>query len=314
MRVLVTGASGFVGRAVLDELQARGLEAVTVSRVARPVVAGEARRLLADASNPAEVRELLLSVEPHVVLHLAGVSTAASYGDLYEANVVFAANLMDAALAMPHKPSVLLAGSAAEYGPVSAALQPVREDFACRPNTAYGASKLAQTSHAFIAASRGLSVVVARLFNPIGPGMPKSLALGSFAHQIAAMGTRGGVLATGDLDVVRDFMDIRIAAKLLVDLSLTKDACPEVVNICTGDGQRLLDLTQRMIVISGVPVQLQHDDSRRGNSDVRAFVGDPSKLKALGLNAHISDMDAILEAILRRAREEIAATQSGRVQ
>jgi len=308
MRVLVTGASGFVGRAVLDELQALGLEAIAVSRTARPVVAGEARRLLADPSEAAEVRDLLLSVEPQIVLHLAGVSTAPSYSDLYEANVVFAANLLDAALAMPCMPRVLLAGSAAEYGPVPAALQPVREDVACRPNTAYGASKLAQTSHAFVAASRGLPVVVARLFNPIGPGMPKSLALGSFGHQIARMGKSGGVLATGDLDVVRDFMDIRIAAKLLVGLSLASEASGEVVNVCTGDGRRLLDLTQRLIAVSGVPVELQHDESRRGNSDVSAFVGDPSKLKALGLQPELSDMDSLLEAILRSAREEISST------
>jgi nucleoside-diphosphate-sugar epimerase len=308
MRVLVTGASGFVGRAVLDELGARGFEAVAVSRTARPVVAGEAMRVLSNPGDAAEVLDLLRSVEPEIILHLAGVSTAPSYSDLYEANVVFAANLLDAALAMPRKPRVLLAGSAAEYGPVAAALQPVREDFACRPNTAYGASKLAQTSHALVAASRGLPVVVARLFNPIGPGMPKSLALGSFAHQIARMGTHGGVLATGDLDVVRDFMDIRIAAKLLVDLSLVSDASAEVVNICTGNGVRLLDLTQRLIAVAGVPVQLQHDESRRGNSDVRAFVGDPSRLKALGLQPEPSEMDPILEAILRSARKEIFAS------
>jgi nucleoside-diphosphate-sugar epimerase len=308
MRVLVTGASGFVGRAVLNELRKRGLEAVAVSRTVLPGVTGEAARLLSDPSDAAELRDLLLSVEPQIVLHLAGVATAPTYSDLYEANVVFAANLLDAALAVPRKPRVLLAGSAAEYGPVAAALQPVREDVACRPNTAYGASKLAQTSHAFVAASRGLPVVVARLFNPIGPGMPKSLALGSFAHQIARMGKSGGVLATGDLDVVRDFMDIRTAAKLLVDLSLTTEASAEVVNICTGEGLRLLDLTQRLIAVSGVPVELRHDESRRGNSDVRAFVGDPSKLKALGLQPEASHMDSILEAILRSAREEIAAT------
>lgn len=308
MRVLVTGASGFVGRAVLDELSARGLEVVVASRTTRPVVAGEARRLLSDPSDAAKVRDLIESTEPEIVVHLAGVSSAASYGDLYEANVVFAANLLDAALAMSHKPRVLLAGSAAEYGPVAAALQPVREDVACRPNTAYGVSKLAQTNHAFVAASRGLPVVVARLFNPIGPGMPKSLALGSFAHQIARMGTRGGVLSTGDLDVVRDFMDIRIAAKLLVELALASEVSAEVVNICTGNGQRLLDLTQRLIAVSGVPVELQHDESRRGNSDVRAFVGDPSRLKALGLHPEPSEMDSILEAILRGAREEISAS------
>lgn len=308
MRVLVTGASGFVGRAVLEELRARSLEVFAVSRTERAAVAGEARRVLSDPADTAEVRDLLLSVEPQFVMHLAGVSSAPSYSELYEANVVFAANLLDAALAMPRKPRVLLAGSAAEYGAVPAAQQPVREDVACRPNTAYGASKLAQTSHAFVAASRGLSVVVARLFNPIGPGMPKSLALGSFAHQIACMGAHGGVLATGDLDVVRDFMDVRIAARLLVDLSLASDTSAQVVNICSGDGQRLLDLTQRLIAVSGVRVELQHDESRRGNSDVRAFVGDPTRLKALGLHAGPSDMDSVLEAILHSAREAISAT------
>jgi len=308
MRVLVTGASGFVGRAVLDELAVRGLEVFVVSRTARTALAAEKRRLLSDPGDAAEVRDLLGSTEPDIVLHLAGVSAAPSYAELYEANVVFAANLLDAALAMSRKPRVLLAGSAAEYGPVAPALQPVSESIVCRPNTAYGVSKLAQTNHAFVAASRGLPVVVARLFNPIGPGMPKSLALGSFAHQVAAMGTRGGVLATGDLDVVRDFMDIRVAAKLLVDLSLASDIAGEVVNVCTGRGQRLLDLTQRLIAVSGVPVELQHDDSRRGNSDVRAFVGDPSRLRALGLHPDPSEMDPILEAILRAAREEISAS------
>lgn len=308
MRVLVTGASGFVGRAVLDELGARGLEAIAVSRSARPVVAAQARRVLSEPSDALAVRDLLLAAQPDIVLHLAGVSSAPSYSGLYEANVVFAANLMDAALAMPRKPRVLLAGSAAEYGPVAAALQPVREHVACRPNTAYGVSKLAQTNHALIAASRGLPVVVARLFNPIGAGMPKSLALGSFAHQIASMGPRGGVLSTGDLDVVRDFMDIRVAAQLLVDLALASDAGEEVVNICTGSGQRLLDLTQRLIAVSGVQVELRHDESRRGNSDVRVFVGDPSRLKALGLHVEPSPMDSVLEAILRGARDEISAS------
>ncbi len=310
MRVLVTGASGFIGRSVLKELQTRGLETISVSRTLREPVAGERQCVLSAPSAAIEVRDLLFSASPDVVMHLAGISSAPSYSELYGANVVFAANLLDAALAMPNKPRVLVAGSAAEYGPVPAAHLPVREDFTCRPNTAYGASKLAQTSHALIAASRGLPVVVARLFNPIGAGMPKSLALGSFAHQIAQMGTRGGILETGDLDAIRDFMDVHVAAKLLVELALMPNSAgsAEVVNICTGEGQRLLDLTQRLIGLAGVPVELKHDVARRGNSEVKAFVGDPSRLASLGLAYASSDFDAVLEAILKSARAEIGAT------
>lgn len=305
MRVLVTGASGFVGRAVLQQLRIRGVKTVAVSRRLRAAVAGEEQRILSKPGDAAEVRDLLLSVNPQAVMHLAGVSSAPSYSELYEANVIFAANLLDAALAMACKPKMLIVGSAAEYGPVPAAQLPVREDFVCRPNTAYGASKLAQTSHALIGSSRGLPVVIARLFNPIGPGMPKSLALGSFAHQIAQMGSCGGVLTTGDLDAVRDFMDVQVAAKLLVDLTLDDVGAGEVVNVCTGEGQRLLDLTQRLIDISGIPVELKHDGARRGNSEVKAFVGDPAKLQSLGLSCAPSDLDIILKDILRSARGEI---------
>jgi len=308
MRVLVTGASGFVGRAVIAVLNSRGFDAIGVSRIERSDPGRAAMRVLSDPGNVAEVRELLSHAQPQIIMHLAGVTSASSNRALYDANVVFAANLMDAALTMTHRPRVLLAGSAAEYGPVPTELLPVREDFACRPNTPYGASKLAQTNHAFIAAERGLSLVIARLFNPIGPGMPKSLALGNFAHQIAQMDARGDVLTTGDLDVVRDFMDVRIAAELLVELALKGTSHLEVVNVCTGSGRRLLDLTSRLVEISGVPVRLQRDDARRGNSNVRAFVGDPSRLKSMGLDPDGSDMDAVLKAILQDARDEIRAT------
>ena len=307
MRVLVTGGSGFVGRVVLQELASQGVQVVATSRTAQPSVAGERCCVLPEPRNSSAVEALLRSIEPQVVMHLAGVSTAPSYLNLYEANVVFGANLLDASMAMRNRPRVLIVGSAAEYGPVPDDSQPVREDVACRPNTAYGASKLAQTHHALIAASRGLAVVVARLFNPIGPGMPKSLALGSFAHQIAKMGSYGGQLRTGDLEGIRDFMDVKLAARILVNLSLRDTATSEIVNICTGKGHQLLDLTRRLIALSGIDVELSQDLSRRGNSDVKTFIGDPCRLNALGYSCAGSDFDAILADILRSARAEVAA-------
>jgi GDP-4-dehydro-6-deoxy-D-mannose reductase len=90
-------------------------------------------------------------------------------------------------------------------------------------------------------------------------------------------------------------------------MSLKDSKGTEIVNVCTGEGRRLFDLTQRLIDISGVHVELQHDVSRRGNSDVKAFVGDPSRLKALGLDFAGTDIDSVLEEILRSARASLGA-------
>ncbi|MGO4390456.1 NAD-dependent epimerase/dehydratase family protein [Variovorax sp. M-6] len=308
MRVLVTGASGFLGRAVLQQLQGRGLEVFAVSRSARPRVADAQGIVLSRPDDAEAVRATMQAVEPQIVMHLAGISSAASYSDLYRANVVFAANLLDASAAMPVAPRVLLVGSAAEYGPVPEAHLPVTEDFACRPNTAYGISKLAQTNHALAAAMGGLPVAVARLFNPIGAGMPRTLALGSFADQIAKMGRQGGELATGDLDVVRDFIDVDVAAAALVEVALKHRGNGEIVNVCSGRGQSLLELTQRLIAVSGVPVSLRHDASRRGNSNVRSFVGNPGRLQALGFSLSNPDIDALLTRILEAARAQNEST------
>ena len=304
MRVFVTGATGFLGRAVLQQLHRRGLEIFAASRQARSGIVGEHCVVLAHPEDASAVREAMLAVQPQMVMHLAGISSAASYSDLYRANVVFAANLLDAVAAMPAAPRVLLIGSAAEYGPVPQAQLPVTEDYACRPNTAYGISKLAQTQHALAAATRGLTVAVARLFNPIGAGMPTTLALGSFADQIARMGPQGGVLTTGDLDVIRDFIDVDVAAAALVEVALKHQGRGEIVNVCSGRGQSLLDLTRRLIDLSGVPVTLRHDDARRGNSNVRSFVGDPARLRALGFDLPPGDTDALLVKILKSARAQ----------
>src|SRR5689334_402788 len=108
MRVFVTGASGFLGRAVLQQLRSRGFEVFATSRQTRSSSADERRVVLPNPEDASAVRRALQTVEPQIVMHLAGTSSAASYSDLYAANVVFAANLLDAAAALPSAAKVLL--------------------------------------------------------------------------------------------------------------------------------------------------------------------------------------------------------------
>jgi nucleoside-diphosphate-sugar epimerase len=313
MRVLVTGASGFVGNCVVEQLTERGAEVVTVGRYPRAADASHSaiggHHVLHRPDDAAEVKARVTEIAPQCIIHLAGSSSAPSIADLYRVNTIFAANLLEAAAVVKPNPHVVLVGSAAEYGPVPDADLPVVETFPCRPNTAYGITKLAQTLHGLNAAATGLPVTIARVFNPIGPGMSTSLALGSFADQIARLSSTGGTLHTGDLDVERDFIDVREAGRLLVELALSAAGQGGIVNVCTGLGSQLLDLTQRLIACSGTPLQLRYESSRTGNSNVRRFVGSTAKLKSLGLSVARPDFDTLLPAMLARAQSD--ATNSG---
>ncbi|WP_042886926.1 NAD-dependent epimerase/dehydratase family protein [Cupriavidus necator] len=305
MRVLVTGASGFLGRHVVAQLRASGADVIALSRQPRVSMHGEVCTTLMRPDDAVEVVRVVEQAAPQLILHLAGLSSATTVAELYVANAVFASHLLDAAAALKPSPTVVLAGSAAEYGPVQDAELPVSESYACRPVSSYGISKYAQTLHGLAAASRGLPVVVARIFNPIGPGMSATLALGSFARQVAGIGDTGGVLRTGDLDVERDFIEAGEAARLLIGLGGVAGASGEVVNICTGRGWNLGDVTRRLIELSGVPIHLEFDIARKGNSTFSRFCGDPAKLKRLGFEPALPDMDAVLAAMLADARSQL---------
>ncbi|WP_080427137.1 NAD-dependent epimerase/dehydratase family protein [Burkholderia ubonensis] len=303
MRALLTGASGFVGQSVVAHLNAVGVEIVALTRRQQPPMQGVEWQVLESPSNSGQIAEAVSKVAPDVVFHLAGTSDGSNLSALYEANVVFAAQVFEACLAVPASPVVVVAGSAAEYGPVSNDVARVSESFHPNPNTAYGISKLAQTQHAMLAASRGLRIIVARLFNPIGPNMPVSLALGSFAEQIAQFETTSGVLRTGDLDSERDFIDVDEVARILFELTSIDRAYGSIVNVCTGKASNLMDLTTRLIQLAGIPVRIERDPSRIGNSTVRRFVGDPSRLNSFGIGAHTTNLDALLASMLATARE-----------
>ena len=179
---LVTGGSGFLGGHLLSALAERRMPGVEVMALGRRLPAnwpGEAF-LRADLNDPSSLRRVLAATEPAVVFHTAGRTPPADPETLYLANTLATLHLLDALRALPKTTRLVLAGSAAELGPVPVEDLPVGEDYPCRPGDAYGLSKwLAST--AGLAARPPLEVIVARVFNPVGPGQPASQALGRFA-------------------------------------------------------------------------------------------------------------------------------------
>lgn len=295
-QALVTGSSGFLGRVLLQHLERCGDRLTTMGR--RPAAGWEDRHVpLGDCGDGAAIRRIVAETRPDVIYHLAG-SAVGSPEALHRINVVYAEHLFEAAAALASAPVMILCGTAAEYGALGPEQLPVRESAEARPQTAYGRTKLHQTRLGLEAAAGGLPVVVPRLFNVIGPGMPEHLALGRFIAQIVRMGAAGGTLVTGSLHASRDFVDVEEAARILEALGRTAAARGQIVNVCTGEPTRLSDVVETLIAVSGKSIAVETDRSIQGISNADCVYGSGERLRALGLSVPPTDFPNLLRRAL----------------
>jgi GDP-4-dehydro-6-deoxy-D-mannose reductase len=274
-RALVTGAEGFIGRHLVRELERHGTR---VTGLARRPGSGSPHIAMGDAPWRAEhLAEIVRGAEPDVVFHLAGCVTGTA-AELETLNGGLACSVMEALSLARVQPIFVCCGSATEYGSAIVSGVATPETAACAPLSMYGASKLAQTRSALaFGEATGTRMLVARIFNPIGCGMPPHLALSDFAHQIAALPPSGGVLRTGTLDVARDFIDVELVARALRLLTQHRDA-NGVVNICSGRATSLAHLVDSLISVSGKPVRLEAAPERVRAGELRSVFGDADLL------------------------------------
>jgi GDP-4-dehydro-6-deoxy-D-mannose reductase len=218
---------------------------------------------------------------PDVIFHLVGGSVG-SAAELERLNVVTTKSVMQALQQVQARPLLVCCGSAAEYGAAMIDGVPVSETAKCAPGSAYGASKLAQTKAALaFAETNGAPVLIARIFNPIGPGMPSSLALAEFARQVATMRASSGILRTGNIHVFRDFIDVEHVVGSLRGLAQNPDA-RGIVNVCSGEATELSELVRLLINASGRKVALATASERLRPGELRVVVGSTTLLARLG--------------------------------
>jgi GDP-4-dehydro-6-deoxy-D-mannose reductase len=206
---------------------------------------------------------------------------------------VATALLLDALRERDRPVRVVLAGSAAELGPVDEADLPVNEEHPSRPVDPYGLSKWMATTAA-LAARGPLEVMVGRIFNPIGPGTPGNQALGRFAARFADPAP--GTLSVGNLDTRRDFIDVRDAARALI--ALARHGRPgRVYHVGTGRSQSVRDGLERLLALSGSRVRVEYDpglSSRKGpqdsRADIRRIVADTGWAPAVSWEQSLKDL------------------------
>ena len=269
MRVLVTGATGFVGCHLVAHLAAAG-DQVIVSE--------------AEITEPEALEADFGQCQLDAVYHLAAqadvqASFTAAAATL-RVNVEGTFNVLDAAR-RAGAGRVVVVSSADVYGRLEPAGLPVDETAPMRPVTPYGASKAAAEMVCVQAgAGRGLDVVRARAFNHLGPGQSDRFVAAALAARIASNERSGAeVVQVGNLQTRRDFTDVRDVVRAY-RLLAEHGADGEAYNVCSGTALGVRELAEALIARARIPMRMVADDELLRPVDVTEVRGDASKLRA----------------------------------
>jgi GDP-4-dehydro-6-deoxy-D-mannose reductase len=291
MKVLVTGADGFAGRHLVRRLVEMGDE---VSAGCRPggvpvdwtvVAPGSPVDVVPlEITDPASVAQALRT-RPAAIVHLAAIaSTREARRDPVGAWMVNAAGtaLLAAASAALRgsgaDPLLVVVSTGEVYGAGPAV--PRAETDALLPQSPYAASKVGAEAAALEVGRRaGLRVVIARPFPHTGPGQPTGYMVPGFAERLrAARASGAATVATGNLEPVRDLLDVRDVVEAY-RLLLTRGAPGEAYNIARGEGVRIGEVFRRLREIIGAEATASPDPSLVRSADIPYLVGDSTKLR-----------------------------------
>jgi GDP-4-dehydro-6-deoxy-D-mannose reductase len=248
---------------------------------------------LLDASG---MESCLREFQPNTIFHLASALRDERPDLLFRTNVLGTASLLNAigssGVALDR---LIIVSSGSVYGQPHEL--PLREDAPCRPVDAYGTSKLAAEDASRVLASRiGIPSIWARLFNLVGAGQDERHVCGRLVSQIAAIarGYAPPIVCIGNLDSTRDYIDIRDAARALVEIA-EKGAARSIYNVASGTEtpvREILDCTLGLVTLDS-KISLEQLSGRAG--DIPRHFADVSRLAALGYQCRHSLCNSLAE-------------------
>ncbi len=291
MRILITGAAGFVGAYAIRQLAAKGY-AVHAAILPQEQLAGDLQTLCTvhhfDLLDADAVTALLQTVQPHRILHLAAQSSVAVSWQqpqlTVDLNIKGTVNLLEAARKLPQLPRILLVGSAEEYGRCQAhteGLQIVNEAMPLHPVNIYAATKAAAEQLAAVyETAYQLPVICVRAFNHFGPGQREIFVVSDFCKQAAEIeyGLREPVIRTGNLDAKRDFTDVRDIVRAYV-LLLESGSVGEIYNVGSGKATAISDILSQILSCCRVPIRHEIDREKLRPVETAYLVADIEKLR-----------------------------------
>lgn len=291
VRSLITGVGGFAGSHLAEALLRVSPEAEVwgcdLSGDRRPYHPARLQLLGADLCDSAAAQRVVQASRPDQIYHLAGQAYAGdSWADPWptlETNLRGLVNVLEAVLAGPGTPRVLVVTSAEVYGRGDSSGRPVSETFPLCPESPYGVSKAAQDLLAQqYYLSRQLDLVRVRPFNHIGPRQNRRFVAPAFASQIAAIeaGRQPPLVRVGNLSAQRDLTDVRDIVEAY-RLALAFGQPGEVYNLGTGSLHRVQEVLTVLCGLARVPITVEVDPARFRPIDQPGMICDAAKFRAL---------------------------------
>ena len=304
--VLVVGAAGFIGQAVLGEVERSGVAAgAIVGGPSARVASAHVLRVAAESVDP--LARLLERLGPAVIVNCAG-RTEGDPDELFDANVEPVRAILGAMRAAVPRARLVHLGSAAEYAAASSEMTDEGAPLdASTPyaSTPYAAAKLGAFRLVDDAAASGLDAITARVFNPIGPGMPKSSLPGRATRVLRDAVERGDrEVELGPLDAIRDYVDVRDVATAVLALATAPRLEHRVYNVGSGRATLVRDLVRLIADRVGFTGAIRESAAASPRSvGVGRRVADIGRIRSLGWVPAVPLPDSV-EALVAAAEED----------
>lgn len=288
MKVLITGARGFVARHLTRKLARDGYDVYLTTHSG--IKSNKVNTVFPmDVKDVMSVHYVLSAVRPDAIIHLAAQSNIYDAWqkptETMEINSIGTLHLIQSILEEDLRCKLIIVGSGEEYGAAAKTQRLLTEESPCYPQNPYAVSKFAASQLSVqLSQKNDLNVVYLRPFNHFGPGQRKGFVISDFCSQVALIeqGLIKPIIKVGDLSTYRDFLPIDdiVAA---YERAVSENIPAGIYNISSGNPISINYLLHKILAFSAMTIHIARDEKRFRPAEVKSFAGDGSKFqKAAG--------------------------------
>jgi len=285
-KILITGASGFVGQHMLNFLADKKATILGIDKERESGSIGKQSKLnyefrSLDLLDFIRLKDNIRSFMPDIIMHFASLSNVAESWEkpdfAYTNNTNIFLNLVEAVRQLELDCKILSVGSSEEYGKVEKRELPLTEESPLNPISPYAVARTSQEMLSKVYVDGfGMKIYLTRSFNHVGPGQSPKFFIPSMVKQVLDA-QENDEIQTGDLTIIRDFVDVRDVVRAYW-MILENGEPGSVYNICSGEGRVLRDVVLKIIERSGKQIKIIKNPDRVRPADNQAIIGSYDKI------------------------------------